>query len=49
MNFPWPSDGRDFFPLVNLQNGNLSESMTQSDKEMMVGKWRGMLGRLDEG
>jgi hypothetical protein len=34
---------------MNLQNGHLSEWMTQGGKEMMAGRWRGrgMLGRLD--
>ena len=28
-------------------NGLLSEPMTQGGKEMVVGQWRGMVGRLD--
>jgi hypothetical protein len=48
IKFPWSSDGHDLFPLASLQNGNLSESMTQIDKEIMAGRWRGMLGRLDD-
>jgi hypothetical protein len=35
------------FQSANFQNGNLLESMTKGDKEMMAGRWRGMLGRLD--
>ena len=31
---------------MTFQNGNLSELMTQGGKEMMAGRWRGMLGRL---
>jgi hypothetical protein len=32
---------------MNLQNGHLSESMTQGSKEMMAGKWQSMLAGLD--
>ena len=28
-------------------NGLLSEWMTQGGKEMVVGRWRGIVGRLD--
>jgi hypothetical protein len=45
---PWSRDGHNVFPLASLRNGNLSESMTQRDKEMMAKQWRGMLGRLDD-
>ena len=32
---------------MTFQNSNLSELMTQGGKEMMAGRWRSMLGRLD--
>jgi hypothetical protein len=32
---------------MNLQNGHLSESMTQGGQETTVGRWRGMLRRPD--
>jgi hypothetical protein len=32
---------------MNFQNDHLSESMIQGGKEMMAGRWRGMLDRLD--
>jgi hypothetical protein len=32
---------------MNLQNSNLSEPMTQVGKEVVAGKWRGMMGGLD--
>ena len=31
---------------MNLQNGDLRESITQGGKEMMAERWRDMLGRL---
>ena len=42
---------------MDPQSGNLSESMIQGDKEVMVGRWRGMpqrkldvrLGGADQG
>ena len=39
-----PSQSHDVlaFRSTNLRSGNLSESMTQGDKEVMVGRWRGM-------
>ena len=33
--------------LLFLQNGHLRESIIQGGKEMMEGRWRDMLGRLD--
>jgi hypothetical protein len=37
------------FQSMNLQNGYLSEWVTQGGKGMMAGRWRGpgMLGKLD--
>ena len=34
------------FRSTTFQNGNLSELMTQGGKEMMAGRWPGMLGGL---
>ena len=48
IKFPCSSHGQDFLPLASLQNSNLSESMTKNNREMMVGQWRGMLGRPDD-
>ena len=44
---PSLSDGMLDFRSKTSQSGHLSESMTQGGKEMMVGRWQGILGRLD--
>ena len=40
---PSHSNGMLAFRSTTFQNGNLSKSMTQCGKEMMAGRWQGML------
>ena len=47
----FPSESHDVLAFrsisVDLQNGDLSESMTKHGKEIVARRWPGMLGKLD--